>query len=251
MRPALGLTWICVRPGSWYSTGSSIVMMFVSGVVDHVQRRVEAGGLAGAGRAGDEGRAVGAREAGSEAARACPPACRACRARCRACSLSRIRSTIFSPLTEGSEAMRRSIGWPPTVRPTRPSCGRRFSAMSRLAMILRREVTPGDHAARHRGRVVQHAVDAVADAHVLALGLEVDVGGALLDALGDHAVDELDDRRLAGGLADLGDLAEVVVLLLVLLDRLGDRGVELARVARSPRRCPRRRRPPAGRRARS
>ena len=52
-----------------------------------------------------------------------------------------------------------------------------------------------------------------------------------LDALRDHAVDELDDGRVAGGLADLGDLAEVAGLLLVLLDRLGDRGVELARVA--------------------
>ena len=81
-------------------------------------------------------------------------------------------------------------------------------------MILRRDDDAGDHAARHRGRVVQHAVDAVADAHLLALGLEVDVGGALLDALGDHAVDELDDRRLAGGLADLGDLAAALGLLL-------------------------------------
>ena len=96
-------------------------------------------------------------------------------------------------------------------------------------MIFRREVTPGDHAARDRGGVVQDAVDAVADPHVLALGLEVDVGGALLDALRDHAVDELDDGRVAGRLADLGDLAGRG-LLLVLLDRLGDRRVELARV---------------------
>ena len=63
-------------------------------------------------------------------------------------------------------------------------------------MILRREVTPATMRRGHGRRVVQHAVDAVAHAHVLALGLEVDVRDALLDALGDHAVDELDDRRV-------------------------------------------------------
>ena len=31
-RPAFGLTCTCVMPSSWYSTGSSIVMMFFSGV---------------------------------------------------------------------------------------------------------------------------------------------------------------------------------------------------------------------------
>ena len=49
-------------------------------------------------------------------------------------------------------------------------------------------------------------------------------------ALRDHAVDELDDGGVAGRLADLGDLAGGEALLLVLLDRLGDRGVELGRV---------------------
>ena len=33
VRPAFGLTWTCVMPGTWYSTGSSIVMMFFSGVL--------------------------------------------------------------------------------------------------------------------------------------------------------------------------------------------------------------------------
>ena len=65
----------------------------------------------------------------------------------------------------------------------RPSCGRRRSAMSRSPMIFRRETTPGDHAARDRGGLVQHAVDAEAHAHVLAVRLEVDVRGALLDGL--------------------------------------------------------------------
>ena len=69
----------------------------------------------------------------------------------------------------------------------------------------------GDHAARDRGRLAQHAVDAEAHAHVAALGLEVDVRGALLDRLGDDRVDELDDRRVVGGLADLGDVGELLL----------------------------------------
>ena len=89
----------------------------------------------------------------------------------------------------------------------------------------------GDHAPRNGRGVVQDAVDAVADPHLLAVGLEVNVRGAFLDALGDHAVDELDDRCLAGRLADLGDrAASPSAPLLVLFDRLGDRGVELARI---------------------
>ena len=33
VRPAFRLTWTWVRPGIWYSTGSSIVMMLRSGVL--------------------------------------------------------------------------------------------------------------------------------------------------------------------------------------------------------------------------
>ena len=33
VRPAFRFTCTCVRPGIWYSTGSSIVMMFFSGVL--------------------------------------------------------------------------------------------------------------------------------------------------------------------------------------------------------------------------
>ena len=40
----------------------------------------------------------------------------------------------------------------------------------------------------------------------LPVGREVDVGGALLDGLGDDPVDELDDRRVVGGLAQVDDL---------------------------------------------
>ena len=56
-------------------------------------------------------------------------------------------------------------------------------------------------------------------------GLEVDVGGALVRRLAEDRVDELDDRRVVGRLAQLGDLAELV-LRLVLVDGLGDGALE-------------------------
>ena len=71
-----------------------------------------------------------------------------------------------------------------------------------------------DHAPRHGGRVDEHAVDAEAHAQLVAVGREVHVGGALLDGLGDDPVDELDDRRVLGGLAQLDDLGAALLLLL-------------------------------------
>jgi hypothetical protein len=54
---------------------------------------------------------------------------------------------------------------------------------------------------------VQHAVDAEAHDELLGLGLEVDVRGRVVDRLRDDGVDELDDRRLFGGVADVRGLS--------------------------------------------
>ena len=51
----------------------------------------------------------------------------------------------------------------------------------------------GDGADGDGGGLLEHAVDAVAHAHLFLAGLEVDVGGAALDGLLDHPVHELDD----------------------------------------------------------
>jgi hypothetical protein len=72
-----------------------------------------------------------------------------------------------------------------------------------------------DHAPRDGGGVLQHAVDAEAHAQLVAVGREVHVGGALLDRLRDDAVDELDDRRVLGGLEQVDDLGALFLLLLV------------------------------------
>ena len=58
VRPFFSLTGICVMPRSWYSTGSSIVMILSSTDLDLRERGVERRRLAAAGRAGDEHHAV-------------------------------------------------------------------------------------------------------------------------------------------------------------------------------------------------
>ena len=99
---------------------------------------------------------------------------------------------------------------PLALTESRPSCGMRRSAMLMSAMIFRRLMTPAWIALGRAHDLVQHAVDAEPDPQVVLGRLDVDVGRAVLDRLGDEQVDELDDRRV---LDDLLDLGEVVVLL--------------------------------------
>ena len=54
---------------------------------------------------------------------------------------SRIRITIFSPNSVGSVLTRKSIALLPNLSFMRPSCGTRFSAMSRREMTLMREAS--------------------------------------------------------------------------------------------------------------
>jgi hypothetical protein len=66
----------------------------------------------------------------------------------------------------------------------------------------------GRRVARDGHDVAQQAVDAVADAQLVGLRLDVDVGGAGADGVGEHHVDEPDDRRRLDALRrDLLDLA--------------------------------------------
>ena len=75
----------------------------------------------------------------------------------------------------------------------RPSCGRRFSAMSMPPMILIRESMRGEQPARRAVALDENAVDAVADADAVGERLDVDVAGAQADGFLDDQVDELDD----------------------------------------------------------
>ncbi len=80
--------------------------------------------------------------------------------------------------------------------PMRPSWGLRFSAMSILAMIFKRETSGACRCSGCSADVAQHAVDAVAHAQAAVAGLDVDVARAHLQRIGEDARHEADDGRV-------------------------------------------------------
>ena len=163
--PAFGFTWIWLTPASRYSTGSSTVMMFRSTLVEDVERRVQRGRLARAGRARHEDRAVRLPERRSRTARRRPrqeAEVGELEQGVASCPGSRI--TIFSPYTVGSVASRRSraLAADPHARCGRPA-GSRFSAMFRSAMTFRRLISPPWMLLGEVHDLVEHAVDAEPD----------------------------------------------------------------------------------------
>jgi hypothetical protein len=75
--------------------------------------------------------------------------------------------------------------------------------MLSLAISFRREMMAAFQLARRRLLVEQHAVHAEAHAKLFLERLDVDVAGAVLDGLPDHGVDQPDDGRLAGHVAQM------------------------------------------------
>ena len=139
-----------------------------------------------------------------------PGPCRARRGRAapRAC-----RAGAARPSRRGRWASWRRGRRPrlPAMRSSmRPSCGSRFSAMSRSAMTLMRETIercPRD--LRRCEHFVQHAVDPEAHAQPVLERLDVDVGGVFFDGRGQQRVDEADDRRVIIALEKVGRLGLV------------------------------------------
>ena len=125
-------------PSISYSTGSSVVMILSSIVVQLVQRRVQRGRLAGRGRPGDQHDAVGLVDDLAEPRQHVLAACRSCRGRGRTTVRSSTRMTTLSPNIVGRIETRMSTGLPPMFSSMRPSCGSRRSAMSRFDMTLMR-----------------------------------------------------------------------------------------------------------------
>ena len=81
------------------------------------------------------------------------------------------------PWLVGMMLTRMSMSLPATRILIRPSCGRRFSAMSMKPMILMRLTIAPEQAARGVVPLHQHAVDPVSDPHPVGERLDVDVAG--------------------------------------------------------------------------
>ncbi len=160
--------------------------------VERVERRVERGGLARAGRAGDQHRAVGLVEARLEALAGL------------VAHAQRVDADQRRLLVEQAHDHALAVD---ARAASRCGCRRVALDLERHAAVLghaplgdvevahdldARDDARRSSALRDRRRLAEHAVDAEADPHVAAVGLEVDVGGALLDRLGDDRVDELD-----------------------------------------------------------
>ena len=88
---------------------------------------------------------------------------------------------------------------------------------------------PGGHPAAHGRGGVEDAVDPEQDTGVSFLGVDVDVGGALLDGLRDDRVHELDDRGVLVGLLGERGLQRPA---LVVVDDVFDRALQAPEAGR-------------------
>ena len=140
---------------------------------------------------------------------------------------SKMRMTTFSPNAVGSVETRSSISFPSRSVLMRPSCGRRFSAMSMRHIVLRREVMA--RLTSFGTRWISCSTPSMRKRmlRVLALRLDVDVRGARVVGVLQQEVDGVDDVRVAG--LDLRARLQLDVLLEVAeVDRA------LAQVALAP-----------------
>ena len=146
-----------------------------------------------------------------------------------ACLSSR-RSTTRSPCPDGIVETRTSTARPAMRSEMRPSCGRRFSAMSSLRHDLDARHDQRRDRALGLQHFAQHAVDAEAHHQAVLERLDVDVGGVLLDRLRQQRIDQADDRRVVVALEQVGRLGQ-------LLGECGEVGVVLEPAHRLHRRA--------------
>ena len=117
--------------------------------IEFGERRVQRRGLAAAGRARHEDHAGGALQQLAEAREHAGRHAEAVQAEQSGFRFSS-RSTTDSPYCVGMVDMRTSIFWSRTMMFKRPSCGRRFSEMSRPAISFRRSTSAGPICSRPR-----------------------------------------------------------------------------------------------------
>ena len=135
-----GLTCVCPTPSSAYSIGSSTVIMLSAPRGNRDSAAYSVVVLPDPVGPVTSTMPCGSRISRSTASRTLVPIPSASRSSCAA-SLSRSRSTTRSPGPVGSVEIRTSTCLSPSFSAIRPSCGSRFSAMSRLAMIFKRDTS--------------------------------------------------------------------------------------------------------------
>ena len=140
VKSIFGLTWVWPMPGSSYSIGSSTVMMLMELASSRCKAAYSVVVLpepvGPVTRIMPWGWAISCANLASTSP--CIPT--DCRLRF-APLLSSKRSTARSPWALGSVLTRTSTARVPMRRLMRPSCGSRFSEMSRSAMIFKREIS--------------------------------------------------------------------------------------------------------------
>ena len=136
----LALTCVCPMPVSSYSIGSSTVMMLLRPASSRPSAAYSVVVLPEP--VGPVTRMIPCGWPISCSKRASVPPCMPTASSVSLLSvLSNRRNTARSPCAEGSVETRTSTARVPIRREMRPSCGRRFSAMSRSAMIFSREIS--------------------------------------------------------------------------------------------------------------
>ena len=131
-------------------------------------------------------------------------------------SLSRRRSTTFSPKSVGSVETRKSSS---RERPSTLELDLDATVL-RQALLrdveLRHDLDARDErvaqAERRVHHVVEHAVDAEADAHLLLVRLDVNVGRAALEGVDQEDVDETHDGRVLAHARQIREVDLVVVV---------------------------------------
>ena len=124
----------------------------------------------------------------------------------RPACLSSRRSTTRSPWPEGIVETRTSTARPAMRNEMRPSCGRRFSAMSSFDITLILRYDERGHGTLGLQHLAQHAVDPKPDRKPVLVRLDVNVRGIVLDRLRQQRIDEADDRRLIVTIDEVGGL---------------------------------------------
>ena len=207
--PACGARAPASPPRSWYSTGSSTVMIFSAAVSRSPSAAYSVVVLPRTRGARDQHHPVRLARPAPPSPPARPPASPARRSRTGRPPRSSRRSTTLSPNMVGTVLTRRSS--------SRALQAHADAAVLRAAALgdvqLRQQLDAADdrlvQLRRRLGGGAQHAVHAKARREPAAVRLQVDVAGARVVRVADEQVHVADDGRLVGQVADVR--GEVVV----------------------------------------